>query len=199
MEIKRDILNNLNRWKESRYRKPLVLQGVGCFLIIVASISLIMKEDRLYKVTSLDIPTVETCLFVCGIFNVIIGQVLYDYIKNKKKKPRGYYDAFLKQHRIMYDLDLNPCVLSVFFNDKEELLSFSFDVEKAEDYHVSFKANQLPKLCNFLNCTSFEIEDIVSAFNEQVKTWKTPVEIFKFLKKARIKYETCSFYHPENY
>jgi len=27
MEIKRDILNNLNRWKKSRYRKPLVLQG----------------------------------------------------------------------------------------------------------------------------------------------------------------------------
>jgi len=27
MNIKRDILNNLNRWKESRYRKPLVLQG----------------------------------------------------------------------------------------------------------------------------------------------------------------------------
>ncbi|MCL2040542.1 MAG: ATP-binding protein [Bacteroidales bacterium] len=27
MEIKRDILNDLSRWKESRYRKPLVLQG----------------------------------------------------------------------------------------------------------------------------------------------------------------------------
>ena len=27
MNIKRDILNDLNRWKESRYRKPLVLQG----------------------------------------------------------------------------------------------------------------------------------------------------------------------------
>ena len=27
MEIYRDILNDLNRWKESRYRKPLVLQG----------------------------------------------------------------------------------------------------------------------------------------------------------------------------
>jgi len=27
MEIKRDILTNLNLWKESRYRKPLVLQG----------------------------------------------------------------------------------------------------------------------------------------------------------------------------
>ena len=27
MNIRRDILNNLNRWKESRYRKPLVLQG----------------------------------------------------------------------------------------------------------------------------------------------------------------------------
>ena len=27
MNIKREILNNLNRWKESRYRKPLVLQG----------------------------------------------------------------------------------------------------------------------------------------------------------------------------
>ena len=27
MKIKRDILNDLNRWKESRYRKPLVLQG----------------------------------------------------------------------------------------------------------------------------------------------------------------------------
>ena len=27
MEIKRDILNDLNRWKESRYRKPLVLHG----------------------------------------------------------------------------------------------------------------------------------------------------------------------------
>jgi len=27
MNIQRDILNNLNRWKESHYRKPLVLQG----------------------------------------------------------------------------------------------------------------------------------------------------------------------------
>jgi len=27
MEIKRSILNELNRWKESRYRKPLILQG----------------------------------------------------------------------------------------------------------------------------------------------------------------------------
>ena len=27
MEIRRDILDDLNRWKESRYRKPLVLQG----------------------------------------------------------------------------------------------------------------------------------------------------------------------------
>ena len=27
MEIKRDILNDLNQWKNSRYRKPLVLQG----------------------------------------------------------------------------------------------------------------------------------------------------------------------------
>jgi predicted AAA+ superfamily ATPase len=27
MEIKRDILNELNQWKENRYRKPLVLQG----------------------------------------------------------------------------------------------------------------------------------------------------------------------------
>jgi len=27
MKIKREILNDLNRWKESRYRKPLVLQG----------------------------------------------------------------------------------------------------------------------------------------------------------------------------
>ena len=27
MEIQRDIINDLNRWKESRYRKPLVLQG----------------------------------------------------------------------------------------------------------------------------------------------------------------------------
>lgn len=27
MDIKRDLLNDLNRWKESRYRKPLVLQG----------------------------------------------------------------------------------------------------------------------------------------------------------------------------
>jgi predicted AAA+ superfamily ATPase len=27
MDIKRDLLNDLNQWKESRYRKPLVLQG----------------------------------------------------------------------------------------------------------------------------------------------------------------------------
>ena len=27
MDIKRDILNDLNRWKENRYRKPLILQG----------------------------------------------------------------------------------------------------------------------------------------------------------------------------
>ena len=27
MDIKREILYSLNRWKESRYRKPLVLQG----------------------------------------------------------------------------------------------------------------------------------------------------------------------------
>ena len=110
-----------------------------------------------------------------------------------EKQPRGYYDEFLKKHRIMYDLDVSPCVLSVFFNDKEKLLSFSFDVEEADDYHYSFKANQLPKLCKILNCTNIELENIVLAFNEQVKTWKNPIEIREFLEEAGIEYEVYRF------
>jgi hypothetical protein len=109
-------------------------------------------------------------------------------------KPTGHYDKFLKQHRIRYGLDLYPCFLTVVFNDDKELLSFSFDVEEADDYHYSFKSDQLSKLCNFLNCTKFEIEEIVLAFNEQIKTWRNPRVIDEFLEKAGIEYEYYSFY-----
>jgi hypothetical protein len=83
--------------------------------------------------------------------------------------------------------------LSVFFNEQKELESISFDVEAANDYHYQIYADQLSKLCAYLQC-SIDEKDIAAAFTEKLKTWKNPIEIAELCKKADIKFQVHHWY-----
>ena len=93
-----------------------------------------------------------------------------------------------------YSLDNRRlCFLSVFFNEKKELESISFDVEAADDYHYQINADQLPKLCEYLQCKNDE-KEIAAALAKQLKKWKNPIEIAELFRKAGIKYQVHYWY-----
>ena len=99
-----------------------------------------------------------------------------------------------KVHRSRYPLDeVNLCFLSVFVNESGELLSISFDVEAADDYHYQVKAAELPKLCEYLCCLNNK-SAIATAFKERLKTWRNPIEIATLLQAAGVEY-SCLHYH----
>jgi len=88
-----------------------------------------------------------------------------------------------------YSLDSQQlCFLSIFLSEQNEIESISFDVEAADDYHYQIYADQLPKLCEYLQCSNDE-KDIVAAFTAQLKTWKNPIEIADLCRKADIRFQ----------
>ena len=89
--------------------------------------------------------------------------------------------------------DQRLCYMSVFFNEQRELKSISFDVEAADDYHYEINADQLPKLCEYLQCTN-DLEAIAAALTAQLKSWKSPIEIAALCKKAGIKHTVHYWY-----
>ena len=96
------------------------------------------------------------------------------------------------KHR--YSLDNQGlCFLSVFYNEQNELESISFDVEAADDYHYQINADQLPKLCEFLQCTN-DGEAIAAAFTAQLKTWNNPIKIADLCRNAGIKFKVHYWY-----
>ena len=93
-----------------------------------------------------------------------------------------------------YSLDNQQlCFLSVFINEHKELESISFDVEAADDYHYQIHADQIPKLCEYLQCLNDE-KDIVASFAKQLKTWSNPIEIAELYRKADIKFQVHYWY-----
>jgi len=113
---------------------------------------------------------------------------------NKMKlKITESFDKSLKKIRRTYSLNHSLCYLSVFFDEQRELVSISFDVEAADDYHYGIDASQLPQLCKFLQCSNNEA-DIVAAINEQLKSWKDPIEIADLCRNAEIKYHVHHWY-----
>ena len=97
-----------------------------------------------------------------------------------------------KRNRHSLD-DQRLCFLSFFFNEQNELDSISFDVEAADDYHYQIYADQLPKLCEFLQCENIE-SSIVFAFTEQVKKWNNPIKIADMLYRAGVKFKVHHWY-----
>jgi len=88
---------------------------------------------------------------------------------------------------------MDSCYLSVFYGDFGKVRSISFDVEKADDYHYHIEADQLPKLCEYLQCRN-NVKNIVAAFNEKVKKWKDPIEIAALCRAAGVKYQ-CHYWY----
>ena len=85
------------------------------------------------------------------------------------------------------------CFLTVFRDERDKLESISFDVEAADDYHYQILADQLPKLCEYLQCKN-EVAEIASALATQLKTWRNPIEIAELCRKADIKFQ-CHYWY----
>ena len=85
------------------------------------------------------------------------------------------------------------CFLSVFYDEHSNVESISFDVEKADDYHYQISADQLPKLCGYLNCQNNET-DIAAALTERLKKWKDPIEIANLCRNADVKFQVHYWY-----
>ena len=89
--------------------------------------------------------------------------------------------------------DQHLCFLTARFNEQKELESISFDVEAADDYHYQIFADQLPKLCEYLQCQNDD-KEIATALSERLKTWNNPIEIAEICRQAGIKYQVHHWY-----
>jgi len=137
-----------------------------------------------------------TYCVICGSPIIICFFMAFRKIKSNLQSHSDILNSIGCENEVArrrYSLDnQNLCFMSVFYK-QNEVESISFDVEAANDYHYQIYADQLPKLCEYLQCPNDE-EYIAVALTTQLKTWKDPIEIAKLCRNAGVKYQVNYWY-----